>query len=70
MAEVKKELALQGQAITGIAITTGLCFYHCAVAVAPVLKCHVMLQKEADNGPPIDEECGNVVESSHAGLCL
>ena len=36
----------------------------------PVLKCHVMLQKENANGPPIDEECGDAVESGHAGLCL
>ena len=36
---------------------------------APVLKCRVMLQKENANGPPIDEECGDAVESGHAGLC-
>ena len=37
--------------------------------VVPLLKCHVMLQKEPPDGPPIDEECGDVVESGHAGLC-
>ena len=36
---------------------------------APVLKCCVMLRKENANGPPIDEECGEAVESGHAGLC-
>ena len=39
-------------------------------AAAPVLKCRVMLQKETPDGPPIDEECGDAVESGHAGLCL
>ena len=39
------------------------------VTVAPVLKCRVMLQKENPDGPPIDEECGNPVQGSHAGLC-
>ena len=29
-----------------------------------------MLQKETAEGPPIDEKCGNAVESGHAGLCL
>ena len=37
--------------------------------LVPVLKCHVMLQKENANGRPIDEECGDAVESDHAGLC-
>ena len=40
------------------------------VAAAPTLKCRVMLQKETPDGPPIDEECGNAVDSGHAGLCL
>ena len=40
------------------------------VAAAHILKCHAMLRKEALNGPPIDEKCGDVVESGHAGLCL
>ena len=35
-----------------------------------VLKCHVMLQKEIPNGVPVEEKCGNAVESGHAGLCL
>ena len=38
-------------------------------AAAPALKCHVMLQKETPDGPPIDEECGDAVQSGHAGLC-
>ena len=38
-------------------------------AAAPVLKCHVMLQKERLDGPPIDEECGDAVQVGHAGLC-
>ena len=40
-------------------------------AAAPVLKCRVMLQKTKNaDEPPIDEDCGDVVESGHAGLCL
>ena len=38
------------------------------VTALPVLKCYVMLQRKTD-GPPIDEECGDAVESGHAGLC-
>ena len=37
---------------------------------ALVLKCHVMVQKETRYDPPIDEECGDVVQNGHAGLCL
>jgi len=40
-----------------------------AVAAPPVLNCRVMLQKENPGGAPIDQECGDVVESGHAGLC-
>ena len=39
------------------------------VAAAPVLKCRVMLQKEVANEAPKDEECGDAVQSGHAGLC-
>ena len=42
----------------------------CFMCLAPVLKCRVMLQKETDYGPPIDEECGDEVQTGHAGLCL
>ena len=38
-------------------------------AAASVPKCHVMLQKEVPDGPPIDEKCGGVVQNGHAGLC-
>ena len=37
--------------------------------IVPVLKCHAMVRKEMNYGPPIDEECGGAVESGHAGLC-
>ena len=37
--------------------------------LASTLTCHVMLQKERADGPPIDEECGDKAESGHAGLC-
>ena len=39
-------------------------------AAGPILKCRVMLRKENDYGPPIDEECGDPVDRGHAGLCL
>jgi len=39
------------------------------LAAPPLLKCRVMLQKENPGGTPIDEECGDAVESGHAGLC-
>ena len=42
----------------------------CFMYLAPVLKCHVMLQKVVPNGPLVDEECSDAVESGHAGLCL
>ena len=37
-------------------------------AVALGHTCLVMLQKENVNGPPIDEECDDVVESGHASM--
>ena len=45
-----------------------------ATSLVPVLKCHVMLQKEqwpwtSNDYGLIDEECGDPVESGHAGLC-
>ena len=55
--------------VTHICIATKLIFI--GTALIPVLKCHVMLQKERGYDElPIDEECGNGVESGHAGLCL
>ena len=29
-----------------------------------------MVQLEFSDGPPIDKECGHVVQGGHAGLCL
>ena len=39
------------------------------LAAPPMLKCRVMLQKENPGGAPIDQECGDPVDSGHAGLC-
>ena len=86
MAEAKKGIqALQGEAVAGMLSNyiALLGVDHCTlllqgeeqpaaapIAAAPVLKCRVMLQKEVPDGVPKDEECGDAVESGHAGLCL
>ena len=76
IAEAKKGLqALQGQAVAGKAITTSYVLIIVLLLQGKenqpaVLKCRAMLQKEVPYGVPVDEECGNAVQSGHAGLCL
>ena len=63
-----RRLKLSKVGLNPIATLVGIWKMDAPQLAPPALKCHVMQQKENVNGPPIDEECDDVVESGHASM--